>query len=88
MKPGSRDIKTNILISGDELTELKRHAWLMVEAFGLDSNSKSINDVRNKLSGYIKRWHKSDDRVILSLRFDGKKINAEWIELEKYLDSK
>ena len=49
------------------------------------TNSKSINDVRNKLSGYIKRWHKSDDRVILSLRFDGKKINAEWLEMEKYL---
>ena len=49
------------------------------------TNSKSINDVRNKLSGYIKRWHKSDDRVILSLRFDGKKINAEWLEMGKYL---
>ena len=52
------------------------------------TNSKSINDVRNKLSGYIKRWHKNDDRVILSLSFDGEKINAEWIEIEKYLDSK
>jgi hypothetical protein len=47
MKPGSKDIKTNILISGDELTELKRH--------------------------------------ILSLRFDGEKINAEWLAMEKYL---
>ena len=25
------------------------------------------------------------DGVILSLRFDGKKINAEWLEMEKYL---
>lgn len=37
MKPGSKDIKTDILISGEELTELKRHTWLMDEAFGLDS---------------------------------------------------
>jgi len=51
------------------------------------TNSKSINDVRNKLSGYIKKWHKNDDRVILSLTFDGEKINAEWIELEEYLET-
>ena len=51
------------------------------------TNSKSINDVRNKLSGYIKKWHKNDDRVILSLTFDGEKINAEWIEIEKYLQT-
>jgi len=37
MKPESKDIKTNILISGGELTELKRHTWLMDEALGLDS---------------------------------------------------
>ena len=36
MKPGSKDIKLNILISGKELSELKRHSWQMVEAFGLD----------------------------------------------------
>ena len=37
MKPGSKDIKTDILISGEELIELKRHTWLMDEAFGLNS---------------------------------------------------
>ena len=31
---------------------------------------------------------KKDDRVILGLSFDGEKINAEWIEMEKYLDAK
>jgi len=36
MKPGSRDKKLPILISGEELAELKRHSWQMVEAFGLD----------------------------------------------------
>ncbi len=37
MKPGSGDIKVQILIDGEELAELKRHTWLMVEAYGLDS---------------------------------------------------
>ncbi|RJQ59833.1 MAG: hypothetical protein C4530_08725 [Desulfobacteraceae bacterium] len=36
MKPGSKDKKIQILISGQELSELKRHTWLMAEAFGLD----------------------------------------------------
>ena len=36
MRPGSRDIKLQILISGEELSELQRHSWQMVEAFGLD----------------------------------------------------
>jgi len=51
------------------------------------TNSRSINDVRNRLSGHIRKWHKDDDRVILSLNFDGNKINAEWIEREEYLES-
>ena len=46
MKPRSRDIKINILISGDELTELKRHAWMMVEAFGLDSRIENYKGTR------------------------------------------
>lgn len=36
MKPGYRDIKVNILITGQELEELQKHTWLMAEAFGLD----------------------------------------------------
>jgi len=36
MKPGSKDIKLEILISGNELSELQRHSGQMVEAFGLD----------------------------------------------------
>ena len=51
------------------------------------THCKSIEDIRNKLSAHIKKWHKNDDRVILSLTFDGKKINAEWIEMENYLES-
>ena len=48
---------------------------------------KSTKDIRNKFSEYIKKCHKDDDRVILSLSFDGKQINSEWIELNKYLES-
>lgn len=36
MKPGSKDLKLNILITGDELTELQRHTYQMAEAYGLD----------------------------------------------------
>ena len=39
MKPGSRDIKVNMLITGEELEELQKHTWSMVEAFGLDMRS-------------------------------------------------
>ena len=48
---------------------------------------KSIKEIRNEFSDYIKKWHKNDDRVILSLSFDGKHINAEWLELKEYLES-
>lgn len=36
MKPGSRDIKYSVLITGLELEELQRHAWQLAESFGLD----------------------------------------------------
>ena len=36
MRPGSKDIKLEILISGKELSELQRQSCHMVEAFGLD----------------------------------------------------
>lgn len=36
MKPGSKDKKIKILITGEELSELKRFSWQMAEAFGLD----------------------------------------------------
>ena len=37
MKPGSGDVRVQMLIDGEELDQLKRHTWQMVEAFGLDS---------------------------------------------------
>ena len=53
MKPGSKDIKLDILISGIELSELKRHAWQMVEAFGLD---KRIEKYQSKRTIGLYSW--------------------------------
>jgi len=36
MKPGPNDVKLAILITGDELHELKRFTIDMIETFGLD----------------------------------------------------
>jgi hypothetical protein len=36
VKPGSKDRKASILITGLELDELQRFAWMMAESFGLD----------------------------------------------------
>lgn len=52
------------------------------------TSCRSIEDIRNRLSAYIKRWHRDDERVILSLTFNGKKIEAQWIEMKDYLESK
>ncbi len=46
MKPVSRDIKLEILISGNELSELMRHSWQMVEAFGLDKRIEKYQGKR------------------------------------------
>jgi len=46
---------------------------------------KSIEDIRDTFSSYIKKLHESDDRIILSLNYDGEKINAEWVEMREYL---
>lgn len=36
MKPGSKDKKYYIIITGQELIELKKYTWAMDEAYGLD----------------------------------------------------
>jgi hypothetical protein len=53
MKPGSKDIKKNILITGEELTELQRHTWLMAEAYGLD---RRIGNYRGARPIGLYRW--------------------------------
>jgi hypothetical protein len=46
MKPGSKDIQLKILISGQELSELKRFSDYMVEAFGLDKRIEKYQGKR------------------------------------------
>ncbi len=46
MKPGSRDHRHHLLISGDELRELQRHTGSMVEAFGLDRKIENYKGTR------------------------------------------
>jgi len=53
MKPGSKDKKIQILISGEELSELKRHTWSMAEAFGLD---RRIENYQGKRPIGLFRW--------------------------------
>ena len=51
MKPGSKDKKIKILISGKELLELQRHTCSMAESFGLDCRIENI--MGYVLSGFI-----------------------------------
>jgi hypothetical protein len=53
MKPGSRDMKYTILITGLELEELQRHTWQMAESFGLD---RRIGAYRGKRPIGLYRW--------------------------------
>ena len=46
MKPGRRDIRHKVLITGDELRELKRHTGSMAEAFGLDRKIEAYKGTR------------------------------------------
>jgi hypothetical protein len=46
LKPGSKDKKIKILISGKELSELQRHTWSMAEAFGLDRRIENYQGTR------------------------------------------
>ncbi len=46
MKPCSGDIRHKVLITGDELRELKRHVYSIVEAFGLDRKIEAYKGTR------------------------------------------
>ncbi len=53
MKPGKYDRKHQILITGVELEELKRHTWMMAESFGLDGR---IERYQGKRPIGLYRW--------------------------------
>ena len=46
MKPGSKDKRYSILISGRELEELQRFTWNMAESFGLDRRIEKYRGTR------------------------------------------
>jgi hypothetical protein len=46
MKPCPGDIRHKIMITGDELRELKRHAPTITEAFGLDRKIEAYKGTR------------------------------------------
>ena len=53
IKPGSRDYKLTILITGAELDELQGFTWLMAESFGLDGR---IERYRGRRPIGLYRW--------------------------------
>lgn len=46
VKPGSKDRKASLLITGLELDELQRFVWMMLESFGLDRRIANYQGVR------------------------------------------
>jgi len=46
IKPGGKDRKASILITGIELDELQRFVWMMAESFGLDRRIANYQGVR------------------------------------------
>ena len=46
VRPGSKDRKASILITGLELDELQRVVWMMAESFGLDRRIVNYQGVR------------------------------------------
>ena len=46
IKPGSKDRKAYIVITGLELDELQRFVWMMVESFGLARRIANYQGVR------------------------------------------
>jgi len=54
MKPLPGDHRHRLLITGDELRELKRHTGAMAEAFGLD---RKINNYKDSRPITLYRWN-------------------------------
>lgn len=46
VKPGSKDRKARVLITGLELDELQRFVWMMAESFGLDRHIANYQGLR------------------------------------------
>lgn len=48
----------------------------------------NIEEIRNKFSAYIQRHCAQDQRVILSVIFDGTQINVQWMDRVEYMQLK
>jgi len=70
MKPGSRDIKVGILITGEELEELQKHTWSMEEAYGLE---RRIDQYKGKRPIGFYRWDMDCLIDVLSMALDDSK---------------
>lgn len=70
IKPGSKDIKVNMLITGEELDELQKHSWSMVEAFGLD---RRIEQYKGKKPIGFYRWDLDCLIDVISMALDDRK---------------
>lgn len=70
MKPGKRDTKVGILITGMELKELQKHIWLMAESYGLD---RRIENYRGKRAIGLYRWDMECLLDVLSIVLDDPK---------------
>jgi hypothetical protein len=51
------------------------------------TNCKSINDIREKIKRFLLEEFKNDNRVIISLRYEKPRIEAEWVPLDEYQTS-
>jgi hypothetical protein len=84
IKPGSRDKKVPVLISGHELLELKRFTWMMSEAFGLD---RRIENYQGKRPIGLYSW---DFECLLSVLDSAVKRKEEYPDKNapgwKYID--
>jgi hypothetical protein len=70
MKPGKNDIPIKIKISGIQLTELQKHAWKMIEAFGLDTK---IDNYKGKRPISLYSWDLDCILDILEMALDDEK---------------
>jgi len=89
IKPGSRDIKVSMLITGKELEELQKHTWSMVEAFGLDSR---IEQYKGKKPIGFYRWDLDCLIDVLSMALDDSKEypdhkSSDYLALKNLFDN-
>ena len=67
MKPGPRDRRYPILITGRQLAELKRFTWSMAEAFGLD---RRIESYQGKRPIGLYRWDLDCLEAVVAMALD------------------